>query len=168
MLNGACKYHERRDTKGAPKRSGVRADRRPGGQAGGQGRREGEAREKGGDVRGRFIVCRARRIARAYTLQEKKDRKEVGGSTKGCFNSLLSSVAEQEEEKVTPPVRNYLANLRRMRARIAWRGRTRGRNKGREMNTGKGKGQSEERSSYESRTAGRRIKISVNKRSRGS
>lgn len=27
MLNGACKYRERRDTKGAPKRSGVRADR---------------------------------------------------------------------------------------------------------------------------------------------
>lgn len=25
MLNGACKYRERRDTKGAPKRSGVRA-----------------------------------------------------------------------------------------------------------------------------------------------
>lgn len=28
-------------------------------------------------------------------------------------------MAEQEEEKVTSPVRNYLANLRRMRARIA-------------------------------------------------
>lgn len=30
MLNGACKYHERRDTKGAPKRSGVRAEERCG------------------------------------------------------------------------------------------------------------------------------------------
>lgn len=28
-------------------------------------------------------------------------------------------MAEQEEEKVTPPVRNYLANLWRMRARVA-------------------------------------------------
>lgn len=46
------------------------------------------------------------------TLQEKEDRKGVGGSTKGCFNRLLSSVAEQEEEKVTPPVRNYLAACR--------------------------------------------------------
>lgn len=27
MLNGACKYRERRDTKGAPKRSGVWAGR---------------------------------------------------------------------------------------------------------------------------------------------
>lgn len=55
MLNGACKYRERRDTKGAPKRSGVRV------QAGRKGNRE----EGGGrDVRGRFIVCRARRIAR--------------------------------------------------------------------------------------------------------
>lgn len=45
-----------------------------------------------------------------YTLQEKEDRKGVGGSTKGCFNRLLSSVAKQEEEKVTPSVRNYLAN----------------------------------------------------------
>lgn len=45
-----------------------------------------------------------------YTLQEKEDRKGVGGSTKGCFNRLLSSVAKQEEEKVTPPVRNYLAD----------------------------------------------------------
>lgn len=52
MLNGACKYRERRDTKGAPKRSGVRAGKQ-------KGRRGG-----GGDVRGRFIVCRARRIAR--------------------------------------------------------------------------------------------------------
>lgn len=144
-MNGACKYHERRDTKGAPKRSGVRADKQAGRQA---GRRKGERKvgRKGGDVRGRFIVCRARRIARArYTLQEKKDRKEVGGSTKGCFNSLLSSVAEQEEEKVTPPVRNYLANLWRMRARMARRGRTRGRSKGREMNTGKGRGRNERR-----------------------
>lgn len=30
-------------------------------------------------------------------------------------------MAEQEEEKVTPPVRNYLANLWRMRARVARR-----------------------------------------------
>jgi len=36
-------------------------------------------------------------------------------------------VAEQEEEKVTPPVRNYLANLWRIRARVAQRSRTRGR-----------------------------------------
>ena len=81
----------------------------------------------GGDVRGRFIVCRARRIARAWcTLQEKENRKR-GSSTKGCFNSLLSSAAEQEEEKVTPSVRNYLANLWRMSARVAQRGRMRGR-----------------------------------------
>lgn len=33
-------------------------------------------------------------------LQEKENRKRAGGSgTKGCFNSLLSSVAEQEEKK---------------------------------------------------------------------
>jgi len=38
MLNGACKYHERRDTKGAPKRSGVRADKQAGRQAGGRER----------------------------------------------------------------------------------------------------------------------------------
>lgn len=118
MLNGACKYHERRDTKGAPKRSGVRADKQAGGQAGGQ------AEGRGGEKRGRCTrsvhrVPGQKDSARGYTLQEKKDRKEVGGSTKGCFNSLLSSVAEQEEEKVTPPVRNYLANLRRMRARMA-------------------------------------------------
>lgn len=99
MLNGACKYRERRDTKGAPKRSVVRVRRTKAGWS-----------ERGGDVRGRFIVCRARRTARGGTLQEKKDRKGVGGSTKGCFNRLLSSVAEQEEEKVTPPVRNYLAD----------------------------------------------------------
>lgn len=31
-------------------------------------------------------------------------------TTKGCFNSLLSSVARsRKEEKVKPPVRNYLA-----------------------------------------------------------
>lgn len=30
MLNGACKYRERRDTKGAPKRSGVRAGKQKG------------------------------------------------------------------------------------------------------------------------------------------
>jgi len=30
MLNGACKYRERRDTKGAPKRSGVRVGRQKG------------------------------------------------------------------------------------------------------------------------------------------
>lgn len=30
MLNGACKYRERRDTKGSPKRSGVRVGRQKG------------------------------------------------------------------------------------------------------------------------------------------
>lgn len=39
MLNGACKYRERRDTKGAPKRSGVRAGRGTG--RGGEERRGG-------------------------------------------------------------------------------------------------------------------------------
>lgn len=62
MLNGACKYRERRDTKGAPKRSGVRAD-----QAGRQAGRKGDVRRKGGDVRGRrFIVCRARTARALY------------------------------------------------------------------------------------------------------
>lgn len=95
MLNGACKYRERRDTKGAPKRSVVRARR---------------DRVRGGEM---YVVgssCVGPEGQRGGTLQEKKDRKEVGGSTKGCFNRLLSSVAEQEEEKVTPPVRNYLAD----------------------------------------------------------
>lgn len=55
-----------------------------------------------------------------------KGEPEKGSGTKGCFNSLLSSVAEQEEEKVTPPVRNYLANLWRMRARVARRGQDEG------------------------------------------
>jgi len=55
MLNGACKYRERRDTKGAPKRSGVRADEQ---------KRDQKERGEEGDVRGWFIMCRARRIAR--------------------------------------------------------------------------------------------------------
>lgn len=100
MLNGACKYRERRDTKGAPKRSVVRA------------RRVKAGRGEGG--RCTWSVHRVSgqkdSSARGGTLQEKKDRKGVGGSTKGCFNRLSSSVAEQEEEKVTPPVRNYLAD----------------------------------------------------------
>lgn len=111
----------------------------------GQTSRQAGGRERWGEKGAMYAVgssCAGPEGAR-YTLQEKKDRKEVGGSTKGCFNSLLSSVAEQEEEKVTPPVRNYLANLWRMRARMARRGRTRGRSKGREMNTGKGKGRNE-------------------------
>lgn len=36
MLNGACKYRERRDTKGAPKRSGVRVGRQKGWGGGGE------------------------------------------------------------------------------------------------------------------------------------
>lgn len=93
MLNGACKYRERRDTKDAPKRSRVRVDREG----------DGTGKGGGGDVRGRFIVCRARRIARVmYPPGKGEPEKGRGGSnTKGCFNSLLSSVAEQEEEKVS-------------------------------------------------------------------
>lgn len=66
-----------RDTKGAPKRSGVRR-----GSEGKQRERERERGDterreggggKGGDVRGRFIMCRARRMVRARcTLQEKE------------------------------------------------------------------------------------------------
>lgn len=64
--------------------------------------RGGKGKGGGGDVRGRFIVCRARRIARVvYPPGKGEPEKGRGGSnTKGCFNSLLSSVAEQEEEKV--------------------------------------------------------------------
>lgn len=43
-------------------------------------------------------------------LHERRTGKELRGSTKGCSNSPLSSVAEQEEEKVTPSVRNYLVD----------------------------------------------------------
>lgn len=66
--------------------------------------------------RGRFIVCRgARRIERTsmYPSRKRRTGKGSGMGTKGCFNSLLSNVAQQEEEKATPPVRNYLADLRR-------------------------------------------------------
>lgn len=69
--------------------------------------------------------------ARGVPSRKRRTGKGSGGSnTKGCFNSLLSSVAKQEEEKVTPPVRNYLANLWRMRARVARRSRTRGEREG--------------------------------------
>lgn len=119
MLNGACKYRERRDTKGARKRSGVS------GQAGGATGRIG------GDVPRsvRRLPRGQEDSARACTLQEKEDRKGVGVGTKGCFNSLLSNVAQQEEEKATPPVRNYLADLRRMRVsekkrKSVWRDKT--------------------------------------------
>lgn len=83
------------------------------GMADRKGKGKWKGKGGGGDVRGRFIVCRARRIARVvYPPGKGEPEKGRGGSnTKGCFNSLLSSVAEQEEEKVTPPVRNYLANL---------------------------------------------------------
>lgn len=116
MLNGACKYRERRDTKGAPKRSGV----------------WGRQAEKGEGGRGRCTrsvhrVPGQKDSARGVPSRKRRTGKGSGGSnTKGCFNSLLSSVAKQEEEKVTPPVRNYLANLWRMRARVARRSRTRG------------------------------------------
>lgn len=81
MLNGACKYRERRDTKGAPKRSGVRAGWQKG---------NGKGRGRGGDVRGRFIVCRARRIARVVYPPGKgepeKGRRGVAGQQhKGLF-----------------------------------------------------------------------------------
>lgn len=75
MLNGACKYRERRDTKGERKRSGVR------GQA---GRATGRI---GGDVpwsvhrvpRGHEDSASERNTSERYTLQEKEDRKGVGG-----------------------------------------------------------------------------------------
>lgn len=85
-------------------------------------------------------------------------------------------MAKQEEEKATPPVRNYLANLWRIRAWSSPAGQD-GR-EGRDAREGikkekkkKGEGGERERAekeavSYESRTAGRRIKISVNKRLR--
>lgn len=80
-------------------------------------------------------------------------------------------MAEQEEEKVTPPVRNYLANLWRMRARVAQQdggeGWCREGIKKEKKRVG-GKSAEKEAVSYESRTAGRRIKISVNKRLRWS
>lgn len=118
----------------------------------GQADRKGKVKGGGDDVRGRFIVCRARRIARVVYPPGKGSG---GSNTKGCFNSLLSSVAEQEEEKVTPPVRNYLANLWRMRARVAHRSSTRGR-KGRTMprrdkereKEGCGRGEGRERSGF--------------------
>lgn len=78
-------------------------------------------------------------------------------------------MAKQEEEKVTPPVRNYLANLWRMRARMARRSRDEpGRIKKKKKTAGRAEGI--ERSGFlrESKTAGRRIKISVNKRLRWS
>lgn len=91
MLNGACKYRERRDTKGAPKRSGVRA----------QANRRGTGRGWRGAMYAVGSSCTGPEGWRAWcTLQEKENRKRAGGSsTKGCFNSLLSSVAEQEEKK---------------------------------------------------------------------
>lgn len=81
-------------------------------------------------------------------------------------------MAKQEEEKVTPPVRNYLANLWRMRARVAQQdegkeGWCREGIKKEKRRVG-GKSAEKEAVSYESRTAGRRIKISVNKRLRWS
>lgn len=81
-------------------------------------------------------------------------------------------MAEQEEEKVTPPVRNYLANLWRMRARVAQQDEGKGMVPRRDKERKKEGGREErgERSGFlrESRTAGRRIKISVNKRLRWS
>lgn len=93
MLNGACKYRERRDTKGAPKRSGVRVGRK------GDGGKRRRRRKGGGVVRGRFIVCRARRTARGVPFRKRRTGKGVGGSTKGCFNRLLSSVARSRKKK---------------------------------------------------------------------
>lgn len=55
-----------------------------------------------------------RRVEANIVEWSKKTGKESGrgwdGNTKGYFNSLLSSVAERKEEKVTPLPCNYLVN----------------------------------------------------------
>jgi len=70
MLNGACKYRERRDTKGAPKRSGVRADSQKGR---GRGRRE-RCTRSGRSVPGqkdsaRGVPSRKRRTGKGVAAQ---------------------------------------------------------------------------------------------------
>lgn len=85
------------------------------GQAGKRG--TGREGERGRCTRSVHRAPGQKDSARGVPSRKRRTGKGSGGSnTKGCFNSLLSSVAEQEEEKVTPPVRNYLANLWRMKS----------------------------------------------------
>lgn len=91
MLNGACKYRERRDTKGAPKRSGVWGRQAEKGDGKGEG---------GGDVRGRFIVCRARRIARVvYPSGKGEPEKGRGVATQRVVLTAFCRVWRSRKKK---------------------------------------------------------------------
>lgn len=90
MLNGACKYRERRDTKDAPKRSRVRVDREG----------DGTGKGGGGDVRGRFIVCRARRIARVmYPPGKGEPEKGRGVATQRVVLTAFCRVWRSRKKK---------------------------------------------------------------------
>ncbi|KAG7213315.1 hypothetical protein KM043_002613 [Ampulex compressa] len=91
MLNGACKYRGRRCTKGASRRLGR-------GLSGVRGVEAGRA------------TGQEDRAAEGSWKREAGTGGWGEGTTKGCSNSPLSGVVEQEEEKVTLPARNYLVS----------------------------------------------------------
>jgi len=92
MLNGACKYREPRH-KGCAK-----AER--GAEVGQAERRTEEGKRRRRCTRlVHHVLLGQKDSAFSAPSRKREDRKEVGGSTKGCFNSLLSSVWRSGKKK---------------------------------------------------------------------
>lgn len=91
MLNGACKYRERRDTKGAPKRSGVRV------QAGRKGNRTEGGRE--GCTRSVHRVPGQKDSARGVPSRKRRTGKGSGVATQRVVLTAFCRVWRSRKKK---------------------------------------------------------------------